>query len=366
MMDYRKRIETLLDACQVDIVAIVSGANMVYFTGLHFHLSERPTLAFLHRGGVTFILPQLEQTKLTGRDDLQAQVFAWSDTDGYQGAFVAAADALNVAHKTLGVDGQTMRVFEWLALGGVGVELARTQDVGRTLLQVRAIKTPEEVATMREAIRISEQALANVCAWVRVGMTEREIATRLAQELSALGSEGQAFEPIVLAGEKSALPHGVSGGRVLGENEYLLIDFGGMYHEYPADITRTFYTGTPSDKMREIYDVVAQANAAARAVARAGVTCGEVDAAARKVIEAAGYGAYFTHRTGHGLGLQGHELPQIASGVDTPLEVGMVFTIEPGVYLEGFGGVRIEDDVVVTADGIDVLTSYPREFVRLG
>ncbi len=365
-MNYLERVNMLLDRGHADVVAVVSGANMLYFTGLHFHLSERPTLAFLTRDGVSFVLPQLEQTKLSGRDDLKPQVFAWSDSTGYAGALAAAADALALKTRKLGVDGQTMRVFEWLALGAAGVDLAQVRDVGQTLLQVRAVKTPEEVAAMREAIRISEQALANVLGWVRVGMSEREIAARLKQELSALGSAGLAFDPIVLAGERSALPHGVSSERKLGENEYLLIDFGGMYHEYPADITRTYYTGTPSAKMCELYEVVAQANAAARAVVKAGVTCGAVDAAARQVIEAAGYGAYFTHRTGHGMGLQGHELPQIASGVDVPLQAGMVFTIEPGIYIEGFGGVRIEDDVLVTADGVEVLTSASRAFTRVG
>ena len=165
----------------------------------------------------------------------------------------------------------------------------------------------------------------------------------------------------VLSGEKTGLPHGNTADRVWGEDEFLLIDFGATYNDYPADITRTFCYGEPTAQMRAMYDAVYGANKAAREFARPGVTCASVDQVARAVIEAAGLGQYFIHRLGHGLGLSVHELPNIVEGNDQLLQPGMVFTIEPGVYIPGIGGVRIEDNVVVTDDGIDVMTSYPRE-----
>ena len=180
-------------------------------------------------------------------------------------------------------------------------------------------------------------------------------------ELTALGTEGLAFGSLVLAGKNSALPHGVPGDNVLGANDFLLIDFGGKKGGYPADITRTFCLGEPTDTMREIYAAVKRANEAAHAIAKPGVTCHEIDQAARQVIDAAGYGDYFTHRLGHGLGLSGHELPNVAPNDPTPLEVGMVFTIEPGIYHPEIGGVRIEDDVVVTEDGIESLSTFPKD-----
>jgi Xaa-Pro aminopeptidase len=361
-IDYNARIEKLLEKSETDIVAIVPSPNMLYFTGLHYHLSERPTIAFLHKDGLSFIVPQLEVTKLKKRPDLEAQEFVWSDSHGYEAAFKSAVDALGLAGKvTLGVDGMTMRVFEWLGLSQAGLTMTNAVDVGQTLLNVRAYKTADEIALMTEAIKLSEEALKRTIEWAQTGMTEQEIAKKLSDEMSALGSEGFAFDSLVLIGENSALPHGKTGNRQLDKDEFLLIDFGGKKQGYPADITRTFCLGEPSPQMREIYDAVLQANLAAQAISKPGVTCHEIDKAARDVIKAAGYGDYFTHRLGHGLGLSGHELPNIAENNHVELEVGMVFTIEPGIYVPEIGGVRIEDNVVVTEKGIDCLTTYPRE-----
>lgn len=360
--DYTSRMAALLAQGGTDLVALVPGANMVYFTGLHFHLSERPIIALVHRDGLSFIMPELEMPKLEQRPDLNAQAFIWRDADGFAGTFQQAAGALSLDRARLGVDGMTMRIFEWLALRQAGVSAVEPMDLGRTLLLLRARKTADEVETMRRACQISEAALARTMARVQPGMKENEIAAMLEIEMRAGGSDGLSFAPLVLTGPKSALPHGSTGDRALGEDEFLLIDFGAMAGDYPADITRTFCPGgRPTEQMRAIYDAVLRANAAARAAAGPGVTCGEVDRAARDVITAAGYGEYFIHRTGHGLGLEVHELPNIAAGDKTVLEPGMVFTIEPGIYIPGMGGVRIEDNVVVTESGLDVLTSYPRE-----
>jgi Xaa-Pro dipeptidase len=361
--DFVARRHTLMQHVATDVVALVSGANMEYFFGLHVHLSERPTLGFITRQGVALILPKLEASKLEAHPIAGVQVFAWSDAEGYTRAFAEAVNALKLNDgATLGVDGMTMRVFEWLALQEAGVSPRTTRDVGQTLLLVRAVKTADEVQAIQNAIAISEQALANTLSWVRVGMSEADILQKLVQEQQALGAEGVPFSPIVLIGENSALPHGISGTRTLKEGDILLIDFGCRKEGYPSDITRTFVIGTPSEQVRHMHDTVRAANEAARAIARAGVTCAQVDEAARAVIEQAGLGAYFTHRTGHGLGLEVHELPNIAPNNDTVLQEGMVFTIEPGVYVSGVGGVRIEDDVVITADGCQSLTTYRRDF----
>lgn len=361
-IDYEARIQKLLASVDADVVAIVPGPNMVYFTGLHYHLSERPTIAFAHKDGLSFVVPQLELTKLTSRPDLEAQAFAWSDSDGYEDAFKQAVKALGIDSRAkLGVDGMTMRVFEWLGLASGGAKVDESVDVGQDLLWIRAFKTPEEIKLIQEAVDLSEEALRRTIVWTQIGMTEQQIAQKLGDEMSALGSDGTAFGSLVLTGEKSALPHGTTGQRKLGSNEFLLIDFGGKKQEYPADITRTFCLDEPTDQMHEIYEAVLQANLAAQAFAKPGVTCHEVDKAARDVIVDAGYGEYFTHRLGHGLGLSGHELPNIAENNHVELEPNMVFTIEPGIYLPNVGGVRIEDNVVVTENGIHSLTSFPRE-----
>ncbi len=360
--DFKSRLNRLTDIANVDAVAILPGASMEYFTGLHLHLSERPIILFATPdGNLSIIIPELEMPQLLARPDLEIRAFAWSDVDGYIGAFEEALNELGLKGGTLGVDGMTMRVTEWLAFSQLDPSL-KVQPVERELIHIRSQKMPDEIEFMRQAIRLSEKALDNALRRIEPGMTEREIATLLNDELSAQGSQGNAFGPLVQTGPNSALPHGGITERKLEENDFLLIDYGGKFQGYPADITRTFCLGTPTAEMQKMYDVVLQANQAAIAATGPGVPMEDVDKAARDVIEAAGYGQYFIHRTGHGLGLDVHEpIPQIASGVKDLLEPGMAFTIEPGIYVPGVGGVRIEDNVVVTDSGVDVLTSFPRK-----
>jgi Xaa-Pro dipeptidase len=359
--DYSARQAKLRDIAGADAIAIVPGPNMVYFTGLHFHLSERPIIAiFTTDGNLSVIIPELETPKLDVRPDLEARAFGWKDKDGYEGAFTDAVRELGLKGKVLGVDGMAMRISEWLTFQAVDASL-RVNPVEQELTRIRAIKAPDEVDSMRQAIRLSEAALDKLLAWVKPGVTEKAIGARLAEELTAQGSHGNSFEPLVQTGPNSALPHGFTSQRALKSDEFMLIDFGGTVNGYPADITRTFCLGTPSGEMQKIYDTVLRANEAARKTAGPGVPMGVVDKAARDLITEAGYGDYFIHRTGHGLGLDIHEpIPQIASGVEDLLEPGMTFTIEPGIYVPGLGGVRIEDNVAVTGDGLEVLTSYPR------
>ena len=359
-INYQERLDNLLEQSGADTVAMAPGENMVYFSGLHFHLSERPIVALYNRQGMSFIIPELEVAKLEARPDLEARRFMWTDREGYENAFMEAVDGLTLRDKSIAMDGQTLRLFEWLALNRAGVSADQALDAGDLFLNLRARKAPEEIASMRKAIQISEKALEATMDWAKPGMTERQIADRLSAEMLQRGAQGLAFL-LVLTGEKSGLPHGDTGDRVWGEDEFLLIDFGARFQDYPADITRTFCVGQPTERMLAMYEAVYGANKAAREFARPGVTCEAVDRVARDVIEQAGLGEYFIHRLGHGLGLSVHELPNMVAGNQQELLPGMVFTIEPGVYIPGVGGVRIEDNVVVTEDGLDVLTSFPRE-----
>jgi Xaa-Pro dipeptidase len=357
-MDYRARLDKLKQISGVDAIALVPGANQKYFTGFDFHTSERPTIAIYANGELSFIIPKLEVPQLNARDDLEVQIFSWSDEEGYEGAYKQAVEALGLAGKQLGVDDRTMRMFEWAGFEQASADV-HSVPVGVGLLLIRSQKEADELAAMRQAVAISEQALQNILPRIEDGMTERQIASMLDNELLSLGTQGFAFRALVQTGPNSALPHGGVTDRPLQAGEFLLIDYGGMYQNYPADITRTFCIGEPSAEMQKIYDTVLAANQAGIRAAGPGVTCGDVDKATRAVIEAAGYGEYFIHRTGHGLGLETHELPQMASGVDQPLLKGMVFTVEPGIYIPGVGGVRIEDNVAITEDGVEVLTSFP-------
>lgn len=355
------RVAEVAKARGASAVALVPGSNLRYSTGLRFHLSERPIIAFVTaEGELALIVPKLEAPQVEARPELNVRCFSWSDEEGPEGAFGQAAEALGLKGAALGVDGMTMRVSEGLSLqrAAPGLKLV---PVEHDLIRIRAIKSAPEVAAMRRAIEISEQALAGLMGWLKPGLTELQIAARLGQLMSEAGSEGPAFTTTVLSGPKSALPHGSTGERVLQEGELLLFDFGATYQGYPADITRTFVLGEASAQQRELHQVVLEANRAATEAVVPGVPMGEIDRAARRVIEAAGYGAYFIHRTGHGLGLDVHEpIPQLAAGVTEPLQKGMMLTIEPGIYLPEVGGVRIEDDVLVGDQGAEVLTRYPR------
>jgi Xaa-Pro dipeptidase len=366
MLDYKARIDDLQAISGVDAVMLVPGSNMIYFTGLEFHLSERPVVAIFTAEGLSIIIPQLELQKITKRPDLEVNAFPWSDTEGHMGAFAKAIHDLGLTGKRIGIDGMTMRVTEWMNFQSIDPTL-QVVPVERELINIRAHKKADEVELMRAAIQASERALEQLLREVKPGMTERQISARLSELVLSEGCNGLAFDALIQTGPNSDNPHGFVTDRVLQAGEFLLIDFGGSIDGYPADITRTFCIGAPTAEMQKIYNTVLAANLAAQAVAKPGVPMGAVDRAARGVIEAAGYGPYFTHRTGHGLGLGGHEpIPQIASNMDDLLEPGMSFTIEPGIYVPGMGGVRIEDNVVITETGLDVLTSFPRSLQLLG
>jgi Xaa-Pro dipeptidase len=367
--NYKARQDALRELANqhgIDAIAIVPGANMVYFTGIHVFLSERPIIALFTEEGMSIIMPQLEVPKVTERPDLEARVFMWEDKDGYTGAFRQAIEQLSLRGGTLGLDGMTMRVTELFTFLRVDGTLGIKQ-IENDLIRLRAHKQPDEVDAMRRAVKISEWALDNLLAELKPGMTERQIAQKLSAEMMALGGEEEAFGTLVQTGPNSAVPHGELSDRALQEGEFLLIDFGCKIGGYPSDITRTFCIGEASAEMKRMYDTVLRANEAARNVAAPGVQMGVVDRAARDVIKEAGYGEYFIHRTGHGLGLDTHEpIPQIAQGVTDLLEPGMVFTVEPGIYVPGLGGVRIEDNVLVTPTGLETLTSYRRSLPARG
>jgi Xaa-Pro dipeptidase len=201
---------------------------------------------------------------------------------------------------------------------------------------------------------------------IQIGMTERQLAAELSLQLLRHGSDPElAFSPIVASGPNSANPHAFPTDRRLSPGDVLIIDWGASVGGYISDLTRTFSLGEPDPELVTIAQVVAEANTAARALAAPGVTTGQVDHAARSIIDGAGFGEYFIHRTGHGIGLDGHEEPYIRSGNLLPLTPGMTFTIEPGIYLPGRGGVRIEDDMVITADSCESLSDLPRELISI-
>jgi Xaa-Pro aminopeptidase len=229
----------------------------------------------------------------------------------------------------------------------------------------RSRKEPAEVESIRLAGVIATSALERTLAELRPGMTENEIAGVLELQLRQAGSEGFPFATIAASGERSALPHARAGSRPIARGDFLLLDFGAVFQGYCADVTRTVVVGKASERQREVYEAVKEANARARALIAPGMTGQQADAIARDALTARGFGDAFGHGLGHGLGIEVHEAPRLSRVAEGKLPEGAVVTIEPGVYLPGWGGVRIEDDVHLTDDGAELLTDFPRDLIEL-
>jgi len=237
--------------------------------------------------------------------------------------------------------------------------------IGRVIEEQRMVKSPSEIALIRRSVITNSAAYEKTIRRVHAGAREMDIAAELDYQMRALGAEKAAFETIVASGTRTALPHAHPTAHRLGENELLLIDMGACQEGYASDMTRVAHTGTPSKRILKIYKAVLEAQLASVASVKAGVTTGEVDAAARNVLKRHELDRAFVHSTGHGLGLEIHEPPRIARKDKTMLRAGMAITIEPGAYIDGVGGIRIEDTVLVTENGCEMLTQTPKDFTEI-
>jgi len=361
-----ERLQRALAASGFDAMALTPGSSLTYLTGLHFHLMERPTLLLISTGAQpALILAELEVGKARGAG-LPLQLFPFGDNPALWGQpFEQSAQALGLQGKRIGVEAAKMRFLELRYLENAAPG-ARFEAADDALGSLRMQKDAEEVAAMRQAVQIAQNALLATLPSIHPGVTEREVASELYLQLLKAGSETEApFMPIVASGPNSANPHAVPTERKLQPGDLLVIDWGARYAGYCSDLTRTFAIGKVDEELRRIAEITARANAAGRAASQPEIAAGEVDQAARAVIDAAGYGAQFFHRTGHGLGLEEHEPPYIFGENKLILAPGMTYTVEPGIYLEGKGGVRIEDNVVITASGRETLSDLPRELITL-
>ncbi len=343
------------------------GASFYYLTGLNFHLMERPTLLVItQEGAAALILPQLEVTRAKNLP-FSTQLFPYGDNPAsWQDQFNAAFKALGISNQTLAAEPTRLRYLEMEFIQKAAPS-AQLKSGSVLFEQLRLIKDEKEIQFMQKAAQIAEAALLNTLKLFKPGMSELEFSSELLVQLLRAGTQGELpFAPIVSAGENSADPHATPTNRVINRGELLLIDYGAAYQGYASDITRTFAVGEVAQEFKTIAEIVKQSNQAGQAASRAEIPAGQVDQAARKVIADAGYGEYFTHRTGHGLGMETHEGPYMFAENELILQPGMVHTVEPGIYLPGKGGVRIEDDVVVTLDGSFTLTTLPRTLEIIG
>jgi Xaa-Pro dipeptidase len=362
-----EKLHTALAQAGLDAVVLNPGPTLTYLTGLHFHLMERPVVLLVAPGkDPAIVLPELEMPK-AGMFPYKVQVFAYGENPAEWGAaFRKAAQALGLDGKKIGVEPRQLRLLEFRHVQS-GAPEADFPDASEALASLRLRKDAAEVDAMRRAVRVAQDALEAAIPSIKAGMTEKELAAELTVQLLRGGSEPELpFSPIIAAGPNSANPHAAPSDRKLQRGDLLVVDWGAAVDGYISDLTRTFAIGQVEPELQKIAGIVLEANAAGRAAGRPGVPCANVDRAARAVIESAGYGKYFTHRTGHGIGMEGHEEPYMRGDNMQMLVPGMAYTVEPGIYLPGRGGVRIEDNVVVTKEGVDVLSGMPRELRVVG
>jgi len=355
------RLYQLMTSAGLDALAVNPGPTLFYLTGLSFHLMERPTVLLLAPPAApVLIMPELEKPKIASARIPLSPISFGDNMLEWDGVFKKAANSLELDGKRIGVEPTRLRFLE-LSYLQTAAPKAVFVSGEEALGQVRMQKDDEEIAAMRQAAIIAQKALEATLPLVKAGVTERELAAELLINLYRAGSDSELpFAPIVASGPNSANPHAVPSDRTVETGDLLLFDWGASYQGYASDITRTFAVGTVSDEFSKIYELVKQANAAGQQAGKPGLRAGDIDHAARGVIQRGDYGPFFTHRTGHGLGMEGHEGPYIYAENDLQLQEGMVYTVEPGIYLPGKGGVRIEDDMVVTADGSSSLTDFPR------
>jgi Xaa-Pro dipeptidase len=359
------KLTASLRTSNLDAVILNPGPTLTYLTGLRFHLMERPVVLLFTPGKTpAIVLPELEMQKMTGQ---QITSFPYGENPAdWEAAFRGAVLALGLDGKRIGVEPRQLRLLEFRYVRDSAPE-ADFPDGSGALSALRLRKDQAEVEKMRRAVKIAQSALEATIPSIKIGMTEKELSSELVVQLLKNGSDpDMPFAPIVSGGPNAANPHASPSDRPLQRGDLLVVDWGAAHDGYVSDLTRTFAVGEVDDECQKIHKIVQEANAAGRAAGKPGVPCANVDKAARDVIEKSGYGQFFTHRTGHGIGMEGHEEPYMRGDNMQILETGMAFTVEPGIYLPNRNGVRVEDNVVITETGAESLSDMPREMCMVG
>ena len=374
MNTYQQRTEQLQGELQrvgLDGCVILPGANFAYYSGQFKSVDLLTTILVIPATGSpiadrpVFLLVGFEKYTTELAMPYPADYITYEpNINGYKTGFAALAKQMDLYNRRIGIESTGMRFQEAEALRTAAATIA-LEPIDGILAGIRATKSAEEIEILRQAARITEAALDATITDIRPGMTEIELRNRFNLEMLRAGAEGPGFDSLVVSGPRGFLQHAAPSDRAIVPGDPFLLDVGARYRGYTADITRTFVLGPVSDEFAAIYKIVREANAAGRGAAVPGATAEEVDQATRSVIERAGYAEMFIHGTGHGIGLDVHEPPRIAPGDNTILRPGMVFTIEPGIYVTGKFGVRIEDDIAITESGNDQLTIFSRDLMVL-
>jgi Xaa-Pro aminopeptidase len=342
-------------ALKIDALLVSAPPNIRYLSG------------FTGSNGLLLVEAEAATLFTDPRYTLQAAAESSADVKIAKGPLIPAVAQWieRKRFKRIGFEKSRLTYEAWQSLKEKLPLGANLRPIGGVIERLRMIKTDDEIARIRRSVTTNSKAFVSALKRIRAGATESEIAAELEYQQRLHGAQKAAFDTIVAGGERSALPHAQPTNRKLSANDLLLIDMGATENGYMSDMTRVVFLGAPGRKLRSMYRAVSEAQQSAIDGVRPGATAAQVDRKARKVLDAAGLGKTFTHSTGHGLGLEIHEAPRLGKKDRTPLEAGMVITIEPGAYVEGLGGIRIEDTVLVTDDGCEILTPTSKELTVL-
>ena len=357
-MNHFKQIAVALEAHQLDAMLLTCEANRFYASG--FHSTGTDGIALVTRNH-NYYFTDSRYTEAAGRHVQNAEIRETSRAMPYSALINDVIEKEHIAH--MGYEDEYLTAADLRRYE----EKLHCQLVPATKLvwDLRKVKDEEELDCLIKAQRIAERALKDILKEIRPGVSEKEIAARLQYLMLHYGAEDKSFDPIVVSGPNGSLPHGVPSEKLIEDGEFVTMDFGCKFGGYCSDMTRTVAVGHVTDEMKTVYETVLQAQLAGIDAAKAGVTGAAVDGAARKVIEDAGYGKYFGHSFGHSVGVEIHENPNAAPSNDQPLPAGAVISAEPGIYLPGKLGVRIEDVIVLTENGCQDITLAPKELIVL-
>ena len=347
---------------QIDFALVSSPSNVYYLTGFYTNPHERFMGLFITSGGdVHLIVPELDKNQAIEKGTI-SKVLGYSDAEGPNSVIKQVVTLKDDARFGMEHNYLNFKVAQWLLNI---LEIPSSIDIEEGLMKLRLIKDKLEIEAIQEAAHYADQAIEIGIKALAVGKSEREIIAEIEYQLKKQGVEKMSFETMVLTGAKSALPHGKPDGTKIQDGDFVLFDLGVVAQGYCSDISRTVVMGKATEEQKKIYTTVLQAQQKAIETVKPNIAIKQIDLAARDSISSAGYGEYFIHRTGHGLGLDIHETPSIHQNNEEPLLEGYVFTIEPGIYVPKVGGVRIEDDILVTAKGSHIFTTFTKDLIEL-
>ncbi|CEG28197.1 M24 family metallopeptidase [Bacillus sp. B-jedd] len=362
MNERLKKLSAWMKEQDVSVCFLSSPDNVFYLSGFYTDPHERLLgLAVFQEEEPFLVCPAMEKNDARNAG-WEFEIVGFKDTENpWEMVHSSISKRLPKAAQKIAIEKEHLNVERYEELKRIFPDALQFVSAEEKMRSLRLIKDERELKALREAAVLADYAIEVGASEIKEGKSELEVLAAIEFELKKKGVEQMSFSTMVLAGENAASPHGNPGQTKIKKGDFVLFDLGVVVDRYCSDITRTLAYGDISDKQKEIYDTVLKAQLAAIEAGKPGTACSVVDLAARDVISAAGYGEYFPHRLGHGLGINVHEYPSIMETNHMPLEEGMVFTIEPGIYVPDVAGVRIEDDVHVTSAGLEVLTKYPKE-----